>query len=120
MMGSRGTTLLLLCGALCGSSALGKPSVIMTVLIDDLGFADTQVHNPDTPTPQIGALAREGLVLMNLHTYLYCSPTRRSILSGRFPVHIAGVQAGACSNYLPLQMTLLPAKLRQAGFKGHM
>ena len=90
------------------------------VLIDDLGFADTQFHNPDTPTPQIGELAREGLVLMNLHTYLYCSPTRRSILSGRFPVHIAGVQAGACSNYLPLQMTLLPAKLRQAGFKGHM
>ena len=99
--------------------ASSRPHIV-TVITDDMGFADTQVHNPDTPTPQIGELAREGLVLMNLHTYLYCSPTRRSILSGRFPVHIAGVQAGACSNYLPLQMTLLPAKLRQAGFKGHM
>ena len=30
----------------------------------------------------------------------YCSPTRRSILSGRFPVHIWGIQAPVCSNYL--------------------
>ena len=52
-----------------------RPNIIF-IMADDLGFADTQVHNPDTPTPQIGELAREGLVLMNLHTYLYCSPTR--------------------------------------------
>lgn len=39
------------------------------------------------------------------------------MLSGRFPVHITGVQAPPCSNYLPLQMTLLPAKLKLAGCK---
>ena len=73
------------------------------------------MHNPNTPTPTLGALAREGVTLMHMHTYMYCSPTRRSILSGRLPVHITGVQAGPCSNYLPLQMTLLPAKLKIAG-----
>jgi hypothetical protein len=83
--------------------------------LQDLGFADTQVHNPATPTPVLGALAREGVTLMHMHTYMYCSPTRRSILSGRLPVHITGVQADSCTNYLPLQMTLLPAKLKQAG-----
>lgn len=50
----------------------------------------------------------------------YCSPTRRSILSGRFPVHIWGEQAPVCSNYLPLEFTILPAKLKQAGFQTHM
>ena len=50
----------------------------------------------------------------------YCSPTRRSILSGRFPVHIWGDQAPVCSNYLPLQFTILPQKLKTAGFETHM
>ena len=45
---------------------------------------------------------------------MYCSPTRRSFLSGRFPVHITGDQAPICSNYLPLNLTLLPAKLKEA------
>ena len=48
-----------------------------------------------------------------------CSPTRRSILSGRFPIHIWGHQAPVCSNYLPLQFTLLPAKMKLAGFETH-
>ena len=92
-------------------------------------------------TDNFGALANEGIRLMRHHTYLYCSPTRcvfsrlararargaalgltrgvamrrRSFLSGRFPVHITGMQAPQCSNYLPLKFTLLPAKLKQAG-----
>jgi arylsulfatase A-like enzyme len=53
------------------------------------------------------------------YTYMYCSPTRRSFLSGRFPVHISEGQADACSNYLPLNFTLLSAKLAQAGYVSH-
>jgi hypothetical protein len=98
----------------------GKPRTIMTVLIDDLGWADTQIRNPFSPTPHIGQLAYEGINLLQHHVYRYCSPTRRSILSGRFPVHIWGTQAPVCSNYLPLQFTLLPAKLKRAGFEAHM
>ena len=29
-------------------------------------------------------------------------------------------QAPTCSNYLPLKFTLLPAKLKQAGYETHM
>ena len=86
-------------------------------------------------TPHLGALAKAGITLERHHTYMYCSPTRRSILSGRFPVHITGVQAPVCSNYLceaptayplptltltltgcsrPLEFTLLSGKLKQA------
>ena len=68
--------------------------------IDDLGFADTQVRNPYSPTPHIGQLADLGINLEHHHAYRWCSPTRRSILSGRFPVSISGQQAPTCSNYL--------------------
>ena len=45
---------------------------------------------------------------------------RRSFLSGRFPVHITGLQAPTCSNFLPLKFTLLPEKLKEQGFETHM
>ena len=41
-----------------------------------------------------------GADLEHHHAYRWCSPTRRSILSGRFPVSISGQQAPTCSNYL--------------------
>ena len=91
----------------------------MAVLIDDLGFADIQPHGALSPTPHIGSLVAHGVQLENMHAYKYCSPSRRSLLSGRFPVHISGQQAPVCSNYLPLQMSLLPTKLKQAGFTTH-
>eukprot|EP01049_Picozoa_sp_SAG25_P004134 SAG25_NODE_253_length_10959_cov_17.097330_7_plen_131_part_00 len=81
---------------------------------------DTQLNNPLSPTPHIGQLAHSGVVLAQYHAYMYCSPSRRSILSGRFPVHLGTEQAPVCSNYLPLQMTLLPAKLKHAGYQTHM
>ena len=52
---------------------------------------------------------------------MYCSPTRRALLSGRLPLGINVNQAPACSNYLPLQLTLLSEKLRRspANFTTH-
>ena len=106
---------------LVGKLAAGsKPSTIMTILIDDLGFSDLQPRNPFSPTPHLGQLAYEGVQLEQHYVFQYCSPTRRSILSGRFPVHLWGVQAPTCSNYLPLQFTLLPAKMKQADYETHM
>ena len=37
--------------------------------IDDLGWADTQIRNPYSPTPHIGQLAYEGIVLEQHHVY---------------------------------------------------
>ena len=50
------------------------------------------------------------------------SPTRRSFLSGRFPNHITTVQpdgANMCSNFLPLNFTILSEKLHQGGYKNY-
>jgi hypothetical protein len=46
------------------------------------------------------------------HPFRYCSPTRRAFLSGRFPVHMTGMQAPICSNWLPIDYTLLSQKLK--------
>ena len=67
-----------------------------------------------------GAITKDGIRLTHHMAYLYCSPSRRSFLSGRFPNHINTAQAEICSNYLPLQFTLLPARLKAVGYATHM
>ena len=49
--------------------------------------------------------------------YLWCSPTRRSFLTGRYPVHITGEQAPTCSNLTPLQFSILSEKLAAADYQ---
>ena len=69
-----------------------------------------------------------GLILLTLCVQTNCiltfprsalSSSGRSFLSGRFPVHGGTGQAMACSNWLPLNFTLLSGKLWQAGFANH-
>ena len=58
----------------------------------DLVRPIVQVHNPVAPTPTIGELVAQGIVLERAYAFRYCSPTRRSMLSGRFPNHLTNTQ----------------------------
>eukprot|EP00041_Stephanoeca_diplocostata_P013943 m.249525 g.249525 ORF g.249525 m.249525 type:complete len:537 (+) comp19525_c0_seq2:91-1701(+) len=99
----------------CTSVKAVPPKAILSIFIDDLGFYDTSVYNPDAPTPHLQELSHEqGMILHRHYVYKYCSPTRRAFLSGRFPVHMTGMQAPTCSNWLPLDYTLLSQKLKAA------
>jgi arylsulfatase A-like enzyme len=86
------------------AAALGAPPAsprphIVFLLADDLGFYDTALYNPASPTPTLRALAQQGILLDRHYVYRYCSPTRRSFLSGRLPNRITTVQPDNC----PLQ-----------------
>ena len=94
-----------------------SPKVILSVIIDDMGFYDARPTNPNSPTPTLNALAQEGVFLNRHYTYTYCSPTRRSFLTGRYPAHISGVQADVCDNWTPLNMSLLSNKLQAGGYE---
>jgi len=96
---------------------------IVTVLVDDLGFDDASIRRGAdkgiTYTPHLQTLAENGIVLDRHHTYLWCSPTRRAFLTGRYPIHITGTQAPTCSNLTPLQFTVLSEKLASVGYEAH-
>jgi arylsulfatase A-like enzyme len=99
---------------------LAKRPHFVTILVDDMGFDDTQLHNNGSFfTPALGSLRGEGILLQRHHTFMWCSPTRRSFLSGRFPVHIGANNPQACSNDLPLEFTTLGEKLRAADYESH-
>ena len=76
----------------------------------DLGSYDTAVNNPDIAwlTPTLAKLSHEeGLRLERFYVNKFCSPTRRSYLTGRFPVSVSMMQAQPCDNTLPLEATIL-------------
>jgi hypothetical protein len=90
---------------------------------------------PSPAAAAAAALACAVFYFVSLHLFFtsclpfrYCSPTRRSFLSGRFPNHICTAQPDAasktnmgslCSNFLPLALTILPQKLASAGYHNH-
>ena len=64
------------------SAPTGAPNVLMIVL-DDVGYAHLGCYGSDIDTPNIDALAANGLRYSNFHTTAMCSPTRASLLTGR-------------------------------------
>ena len=60
----------------------GSPNVVV-VLLDDTGFAHFGCYGGPIDTPNIDALAADGLRFTNFHVTPVCSPTRASLLTGR-------------------------------------
>ncbi len=63
-----------------------RPNIVV-FLVDDMGYGDASCLNPDGKirTPNIDRLAREGMVFTDAHSSsAVCSPSRYSILTGRY------------------------------------
>ena len=58
------------------------PNVVL-IVFDDTGFAHFGCYGSDIETPNIDALAANGLRYTNFHTTALCSPSRACLLSGR-------------------------------------
>ncbi len=68
------------------ASAADRPNVVV-ILADDLGYGDVGCYNPRRgriPTPHIDALAAAGMRFTDAHSTGVCSPTRYSLLTGRY------------------------------------
>ena len=60
----------------------GAPNVIFIVQ-DDTGFGQMGCYGSPIKTPNIDALAANGLRFNNMHTTALCSPTRSCVMTGR-------------------------------------
>ena len=74
------------------SCRVTTPNIVL-VIADDLGWADIGFsHKPDgfvsdkgiPETPHLDRTAGEGLVLDNLYTQAACTPTRGSLMTGKY------------------------------------
>lgn len=61
-----------------------RPNVIL-IMTDDQGYGDVAIHGNDKiRTPNMDRIAREGVQFTQFHVNPVCSPTRASLLTGRY------------------------------------
>ncbi|HME53432.1 MAG TPA: sulfatase [Candidatus Lokiarchaeia archaeon] len=106
-----------------------KPNIIL-ILIDDLGWADLDCYGSTFyETPNISRLAREGMLFTNAYAACpVCSPTRASLLTGKFPArvgitnYIPGQEQGKLLSapylhYLPFEEKSIARALKDGGYR---
>ena len=109
-----------------------KPNIIF-ILMDDMGWMDLSCYGSRFyETPNIDRLAAESMTFTNAYAAApVCSPTRASLLSGKYPA-IVGVTDWICQGnehpnigklidapyikYLPLTEKSLASSLKDAGY----
>ncbi|MFT7512402.1 MAG: N-sulfoglucosamine sulfohydrolase [Candidatus Omnitrophota bacterium] len=102
----------------CGLAvSLAAPrSNFVLIIADDIGYNDLGCYgSPDARTPHIDALAREGIRFTNaILTASSCSPSRSSIITGRYP-HNNG-NAAELHRPMPWHLPSFTGLLEDAGY----
>lgn len=100
-----------------------RPPNIVYILFDDLGYGDVHCLNPEhskIATPNMDRLAAQGMVFTDAHaTSSLCTPSRYSILTGRYNWR-SRLQDGVLDAYgetlIAKDLLTVPALLKQNGY----
>ena len=71
------------------SLTIVRPNILL-IVVDDVGYSDIGVFGSEIATPNIDALAGQGLMLTQFHVSPNCGPTRGAMMTGVDP-HRAGM-----------------------------
>src|SRR5438105_15418721 len=74
--------LVALSAAVCAAEA-PQPNIVL-IMAEDLGYGDVGWHGGPYQTPNLDKLAKESVRLEQHYSLPVCSPTRSSLLTGRF------------------------------------
>jgi len=105
------------------SEAANQPNIVF-VLTDDQGWEDIGYHGSKIRTPVMDRLSAEGVRLENYYVQPICTPTRASLLVGRYETHtgvhtyIKPAQPYAMPDFTPLISTTLKTAGYQTSYIG--
>ncbi|MFC1833186.1 sulfatase-like hydrolase/transferase [Thermodesulfobacteriota bacterium] len=100
----------------------GKPPNIIYILLDDVGFGEIGMPELSVirgyKTPRMDALAREGLSFQRMYSEPSCTPTRVSMMTGRYSVRtgLNEAKATVAGEGLAAEEITLAEVLRDAGY----
>ncbi|MHC4521816.1 MAG: sulfatase family protein, partial [Planctomycetota bacterium] len=95
-----------------------RPNVVF-IMADDMGWADVGYHGSVIRTPNIDALARDGVRFSRHYVMPTCTPTRIGLMTGHYPSRY-GVTSPAYGEIFRDDTVTLPEALRLAGYTTHI
>ena len=100
----------------------GKAPNIIYILLDDVGFGEIGMDNLSVirgyKTPNMTALAKEGMSLNRMYTEPSCTPTRVAMMTGRYPTRTGLTEAKAtiAGEGLAAEEVTIAEVLRDSGY----
>ncbi len=117
-------------GNAAAPAAPQRPNIVF-ILADDLGYSDLSVFGSEIPTPNLDALAMNGMLLTDFYAGMTCAPTRAMLMSGT-DHHVAGMGVQGRPNredqrgqpgyegYLNFRVASLADLMTDAGYNTYM
>jgi arylsulfatase A-like enzyme len=104
-------------GAVQQQGRAKRPNVVL-IITDDQGYGDIGIHgNEKIRTPNMDRIAREGVQFTQFHVCPVCSPTRASLLTGRYNYRTGVVDTYIGRSMMHPDEVALPEMLAAAGYR---
>ncbi len=71
-----------------------RPNIVL-IIADDVGFSDIGAFGSEIRTPNLDALANEGVRLTNYHAAPTCGPSRSMLLTGVGKLSVGALQSAS-------------------------
>ncbi len=99
-----------------------KPNILL-ILADDMGFSDAGCYGGEIATPNLDALAKNGLRFTQFYNTARCWPSRAAVLTGYYAQQVRrdtvpGVKSGS-AGVRPEWARLLPEMLKPLGYRSY-
>ena len=108
---------------LCGHAAAAPKPNIVFILADDLGYSDPGCYGGEIETPNLDALARDGVRFTQFYNTARCWSSRAALLTGYYAqqIHRDSLPElrGGVSGVRQKWARLLPELLKPAGYRSY-
>ncbi len=104
------------------AAELDRPNVLL-IVADDMGFSDAGCYGGEIATPNLDALAKNGLRFTQFYNTARCWPSRAAILTGYYAQQVRrdkvpGIKSGG-QGIRPAWARLLPEMLHPLGYRSY-
>jgi hypothetical protein len=99
------------------SSSTTAPKTIVSIISDDHGYFDLSYRgNTNVTTPNLDQLFKSGIDLSHHYSFKYCSPSRRSFVTGRWAMHLGELNNNGYTG-IDIRFSTLADKLKTVGWR---